>query len=145
MHAIKKVFIHAADTPAGMDIGADTIRRWHVEGNGWSDIGYHYVIRRNGVIEPGRDLDGDGDVEEEMGAHVYGHNRGTLGICMVGGKPDCNFTAAQWRSLEWLIVDILDRHGLTSDAVYGHRDFDSGKTCPQFDARAWASELETAL
>lgn len=139
---ITKVIIHAADTPADMDIGAEEIRRWHVEGNGWSDIGYHYVIRRDGRIELGRDLDGDGDVEDEQGAHVYGHNRGTLGICMVGGKPDCNYTAAQWRSLAWLVRDILGRHGLTPADVYGHRDFDDGKTCPQFDAPAWAQTLE---
>jgi len=139
---IKKVIIHAADTFADMDIGVEEIRRWHVEGNGWSDIGYHYVIRRSGLIELGRDLDGDGDVEDEMGAHVYGHNRGTLAICMVGGKPDCNFTSAQWPSLAWLVEDILGRHGLTTADVGGHRDFDSGKTCPTFDARAWAKTLK---
>lgn len=139
---VEKVIIHAADTPAGMDVGVEEIRRWHVEGNGWSDIGYHYVIRRNGQIELGRDLDNDGDVEEHQGAHVYGHNLGTLGICMVGGKPDCNYTAAQWRSLAWLVRDILGRHGLTVSDVYGHREFDSGKTCPQFDAPAWAKTLE---
>lgn len=139
--SITKIIIHAADTLSSMDIGADEIRRWHVEGNGWSDIGYHYVIRRNGTVESGRDLDGDGDIEEETGAHVYGHNRGTLGICMVGGKPDCNYTAAQWASLGWLVRDILKRHGLGVDVVYGHRDLDSSKTCPQFDARAWAATL----
>ena len=139
---IKKVIIHAADTPADMDIGTAEIRRWHVEGNGWSDIGYHYVIRRDGVTETGRDLDGDGDIEEEVGAHVYGHNRGTLGVCMVGGMPGCNFTSAQWAALAFLVRDILERHGLGVGDVYGHRDFDNGKTCPTFDARAWASTLE---
>jgi len=139
---IKKVIIHAADTPASMDVGAAEIRRWHVDGNGWSDIGYHYVVRRSGLVETGRDLDGDGDIEEETGAHVYGHNRGTLGICMVGGKPGCNFTAAQWRGLSLLVTDICKRHGLTAADVYGHRDFDSGKTCPTFDAHAWATTLD---
>jgi len=132
---IKKVIIHVAATPVGMDIGAAEIRRWHVEGNGWSDIGYHYVIRRSGLTETGRD-------EDTQGAHVYGHNRGTLGICLVGGTPDCNTTSAQWAALAILVVDILRRHGLTVDDVDGHRDYDPGKACPQFDARAWASTLE---
>ena len=139
---ITKVIIHAADTPASMDIGASEIRRWHVEERGWSDIGYHYVVRRSGLVETGRDLDGDGDIEEETGAHVFGHNRGTLGICMVGGKPGCNFTAAQWQALSFLVTDICKRHGLTVADVYGHNDFDSGKPCPMFDAKAWAATLE---
>lgn len=142
MKTVDKVIVHAADTPSDMDIGAEEIRRWHVEGNGWSGIGYHYIIRRDGTIELGRDLDGDGDVGEHMGAHVYGHNRGTLGVCMVGGKPGCNYTAAQWKSLEWLVRDILGRHELAATDVYGHNDFDSSKGCPMFDARAWAATLE---
>lgn len=132
---INKVIIHAADTPANMDVGAAEIRRWHVEDNGWSDIGYHFVIRRSGLVETGRD-------ESTPGAHVRGHNTGSLGVCMVGGNPGCNFTAGQWAALSALVTDILKRYGLSKGDVYGHRDFDSGKTCPTFDARAWASTLE---
>ena len=47
--------VHCADTPAEMDIGAAEIRKWHTEDNGWDDIGYHYVIRRDGILENGRD------------------------------------------------------------------------------------------
>jgi len=132
---IQKLIIHCADTPEHMDIGAEEIRRWHVEGNGWSDIGYHYVIRRCGLIETGRD-------ESTPGAHVRGHNTGSIGICMVGGKGGCNFTAAQWVALGPLVCDVLERHELGTDDVYGHRDFDDGKTCPTFDAAAWASTLK---
>ena len=139
---VTKVIIHAADTPAGMDIGAAEIRRWHVDERGWSDIGYHYVIRRSGLVETGRDLDKDGDIEEEVGAHVRGHNTGSIGVCLVGGKPSCNFTQAQWRALSFLVTDICKRHKLTAADVYGQRDFDSGKTCPTFDTKAWASTLE---
>ena len=132
---INKVIIHAADTPAGMNVGVEEIRRWHVEGNGWSDIGYHYVITRDGTIEAGRD-------EDTQGAHVRGHNGDSLGVCMVGGKPGCNYTAAQWEALAWLVRGLLLRHGLVASDVYGHNDFDKGKTCPTFDAHAWAANLE---
>jgi len=76
---IQKLIIHCADTPPNMDVGAEEIRRWHVEGNGWSDIGYHYVIRRCGLIETGRD-------ESTPGAHVRGHNTGSIGVCMVAAR-----------------------------------------------------------
>lgn len=131
---IQKVIIHCADTPPEMDVGVAEIRRWHVEGNGWDDIGYHYVIRRSGLVETGRD-------ESIPGAHVAGHNTGSIGICMVGGKGGCNFTSAQWGALDFLVSDALERHSLTTDDVYGHREFDAGKDCPTFSAGAWASTL----
>ena len=64
-----------------MDIGVKEIRKWHVDENKWSDIGYHDVIRRNGAIETGRPL-------EKPGAHAKGHNQNAIGICLVGGKAD---------------------------------------------------------
>jgi len=132
---INFVIIHCADTPADMDIGAEEIRRWHTDpkpkGNGWSDIGYHHVIRRDGTVEPGRD-------ERRIGAHAYGRNEDSIGVCMVGGKPDCNFTAAQWATLATLVPELLDRYPFAQ--VIGHRDV-SGKTCPNFDVLAWAQSL----
>lgn len=128
---IEKIILHTADTPATMDIGADEIRDWHVNERGWADIGYHYVIRRDGTLERGRD-------ESRQGAHAAGHNHNSLGVCLVGGKPDCNYTAAQWACLEALVRDLLKRH--PGAEVIGHRDV-SNKSCPRFDAKAWASTL----
>lgn len=128
---IKYLIIHAADTPVSMDIGAKEIRRWHTVENGWSDIGYHYVIRRDGTVEKGRD-------DKTPGAHAVGYNTESLGICMVGGKPDCNYTAAQWRTLDDLVKRLLRDH--RGAKVIGHRDV-SSKPCPMFDAKSWASTL----
>lgn len=128
MRPIEAIVIHCADTPVGMDIGADTIREWHVNGNGWRDIGYHYVIRRDGTVEKGRPV-------HEPGAHVAGHNARSIGICLVGGKPGANFTRWQWAALEALVMDLTRQYpGVT---VTGHRDHDSRKTCPTFDVAAW--------
>jgi N-acetylmuramoyl-L-alanine amidase len=127
MRDIKKIIIHCADTYAEMDIGVAEIRRWHID-RGWADIGYHFVIRRNGDIEKGRD-------EETPGAHVKGHNHDSIGVCLVGGKPFCNFTRAQWHALESLVMELKGRYPLA--AVSGHRDHDPSKTCPTFDVRAW--------
>lgn len=131
MRTITTIIIHCSDTPADMDIGAEEIRRWHVEENGWSDIGYHHVIRRDGAVEAGRS-------EERPGAHARGHNGDSIGVCMVGGKPGCNFTASQWAALEDTVRSTLDRYPFAQ--VIGHRDV-SAKPCPMFDVLAWAESL----
>jgi hypothetical protein len=127
MRDIDMIVVHCSDTPASMDIGVEEITRWHTDpkphGNGWSDIGYHYVIRRNGDLEPGRPV-------EKAGAHARGNNKSSIGICLVGGKGGFNFTLPQLRGLTALVDDLQVLHGPCS--VVGHRDLDSGKECPQF-------------
>ena len=139
MREIKKIFIHCSYTKADQDIGTDEIRQMHIARN-WSDIGYHYVGRRSGVIETGRDLDGDGDIDEEIGAHVRGHNHDSLAYCLVGGKSDegrplFNFTGMQMKALRRWMDGMRARY--PGVEFYGHRDFDSEKECPCFDVRAW--------
>jgi N-acetyl-anhydromuramyl-L-alanine amidase AmpD len=134
---IKQLIIHCADTPASMDIGAAVINQWH-KARGWSAIGYHWVIKRDGTIEPGRDLDGDGDVIEEVGAHAKGFNANSLAVCLVGGKGGFNYTSAQMRSLNFLIDDIESRY--PDIEVLGHCDLPNvDKECPCFNVRAWRS------
>lgn len=132
MRVINLIVVHCSATPPDMDIGVDEIRRWHVDGNGWSDIGYHYVIRRSGELEPGRPV-------AKMGAHAKGHNGDSIGICMVGGisengVPDANFTARQYHELAEL-NETLSRHLPITDTV-GHRDI-STKSCPCFDVKSF--------
>ena len=133
---IDKIIIHCADTFAHMDIGAADIRKWHTDpkpkGNGWSDIGYHFVIRRNGEVEKGRAL-------EVKGAHCYGQNANSIGICMAGGKgkdmrAECNFTREQWAALGGLVDRLVIQY--PGAEIYGHNEF-SNKECPTFDVRSW--------
>lgn len=134
---INKLIVHCSYTPPSMDIGADTIRGWHVDENDWRDIGYHYVIRRDGEIERGRN-------EAVAGAHTYGQNMDSLGVCLVGGKaedderPECNFTAAQFAALAGLIREIRSRWSAIK--VTGHNDWAS-RACPTFNAREFAEWL----
>lgn len=135
MRDIDLIVIHCAATPPDADIGVEEIRDWHVNGNGWSDVGYHYIVRRNGMIEGGRPV-------EEPGAHAKGHNANSIGVCLVGGvkadnTPDCNYTRAQWASLARLIRGL--RASYADARILGHRDLPGvTKACPSFDAMAWA-------
>lgn len=130
---IEYIAIHCSATPPGMDIGAKEIKEWHLR-RGWSDIGYHVVIRRNGAIEYGRPFD-------VPGAHVKGFNRRSLGVCLVGGvdiedEPENNFEEAQFESLIRVIsaLKILNPRA----EVKGHRDFPNvAKACPSFDVAKW--------
>ena len=65
MRKINLIVIHCSDTYARMDIGVNEIRQWHLQ-RGFNDIGYHYVIRRDGAIEQGRPI-------EKPGAHAAGY------------------------------------------------------------------------
>lgn len=132
---IDKLIIHCAATRPNQDIGVKEIRKWHVEGNGWKDIGYHDVIRINGDIEKGRPID-------QVGAHVAGHNTGSIGVCMVGGvdkdgKPSANFTDAQWRSLERYVRTFKTEYPKAT--IHGHNEF-AAKACPSFDVQKWLKD-----
>lgn len=138
--AVRFIAVHCSATPPEMDIGVDEIRKWHKE-KGWSDVGYHYVIRRSGLVELGRSL-------EYQGAHVQSYNHEALGVCLVGGvskngQVDANFTAEQYASLESVLHALLSQ--FPGAAVRGHRDFPNvNKACPSFDVRSWWSQRKEA-
>lgn len=131
---IKNIVIHCSATPDGQDFSAEEINEWHKQ-RGWSEIGYHFVIRRDGRIEVGRDLD-------EWGAHVKGHNTGSWGVCLIGGPGDYtenDFTVAQWRALVDTII-FLKRLAPNAE-IKGHRDFPGvAKECPCFDVQTFLQE-----
>lgn len=142
---IREIIVHCTDTPEGRDYTVEQIRADHKR-QGWSDIGYHYVIYRNGHIENGRDVD-------LIGAHCQkgGHNTYSIGIAYVGGcenKPGVEYkdqrrkdtrTLAQKAALMKLLMDL--RKLYPAAKIYGHHDFDPGKQCPCFDARAEYASL----
>ncbi len=130
--------VHCAATRPDQDIGRAEIDKWH-KARGWSGIGYHYVIRRDGSVEVGRPV-------AEIGAHVEGHNSDSVGICLVGGldrdgQPAPEYTAAQWSSLHGLLVGLHAHY--PAAAIVGHRDFPGvTKACPSFDVSAWLIDKE---
>lgn len=136
----KHVIVHCAATKPSMDVGVREIRQWHKE-RGFLDIGYHFVIRRNGTIEDGRDVN-------QVGAHTVGQNETSVGVCLVGGvddklQPQANFTPQQMATLRKLLGEL--KVMFPQAVVKGHRDF-AAKACPSFDVKRWlvTGELVTA-
>ena len=130
------VAVHCSATQPSQDIGLNEIRQWHRQ-RGWVDVGYHFIIRRSGLVETGRPIDA-------VGAHVEGFNSNSVGVCLVGGidskgRAEDNFTPAQYAALAELLRDLRKQY--PGAVVQGHRDFPRvKKDCPCFDVRKWIDE-----
>ena len=129
--AVTEIIWHCAATPEGKDFTVADIRAWHKQ-RGWSDIGYHYVVYRDGTIHEGRPV-------TLKGAHTEGHNTGTIGCCYIGGVSADGKTAkdtrtpAQRASMLWLTNQLI-RKNPTIKKVSGHNQY-AAKACPSFDVR----------
>lgn len=133
MRTIKYLVIHTAGAPKGVDQSAAAIRAYHKapkpRGRGFRDIGYHYVIRKDGLVELGRPA-------SQPGAHVEGFNAESLGVCFTGNGDLSDFTLAQYDRGLQLVRDLMAKYGVPVERVLGHRETTSagappsGKTCP---------------
>ena len=146
------IVIHSALTYPGQQVNGKIIRAWHMA-RGYSDIGYHFVCRDDGVVEVGRRLDA-------VGAHTIGRNADSVGIVLAGGlrrlHPDeprdrpfveaavgypNTAIAAEFPAVQLIATRALVRSLLViypGAAVEGHRDAArDGRTCPCFNAPEW--------
>lgn len=132
---IDEIIVHCTATPEGEDYTVAQIREMHLARN-FSDVGYHYIIYRDGSVHAGRS-------EAVSGAHTTGHNTRSVGVCYVGGCPDRSDkkwmnkgkdtrTAAQKTALVKLLKELKTKY--PNAKIYGHRDF-ANKLCPSFDAK----------
>ena len=145
MREINEIILHYSFSDFG---NAALIDSWHRE-RGWSGIGYHYVLLNpypdaesfclhrpqfwlDGVVEIGRPL-------HVVGAHTYGRNTNSIGICVIGKEL---FTYQQFQSLATLISDI--RADYPDLELYGHYEFQDKKrpiqSCPNLDMD-WVREI----
>lgn len=131
--AIDEIIWHCTATVEGKDYTVADIRAWH-KARGFSDIGYHYVVYRDGRIMLGRPVG-------QQGAHCadHGKNKGTIGCSYVGGvaadgkTPKDTRTPAQRASMLWLTQQLAAKHpGIRR--VTGHNQY-AAKACPSFDVR----------
>jgi len=145
MRKIDEIIIHCTATrpdwweSKSSQAKVNEVRNWHTS-KGWSDIGYHYLIDRNGTVVAGRPLD-------RVGAHVKGHNTGTVGISLFGGFGGSagdsfadNFTEDQERALLDLIAKLKADHPSITK-ISGHNQY-AAKACPCFSVPAWVSKAK---
>lgn len=144
---INHIIIHCSATAENRHVTVDEIRQWHMapppRGRGWKDIAYNYVITRDGLLHIGRDLDDDGLTDDDAGAHAFGWNHDSIGICLVGGaditgRGQANFTIEQMNTLHTFLV--IKQQQYPGVEIIGHRDTGSDKDCPSFNVAHW---LET--
>lgn len=135
---INEIILHCSATPDGKDYDVNTIRKWHLQ-RGFSDIGYHYVIYRDGSIHTGRDVN-------ISGAHCTNHNAKSIGVCYIGGLDcDCKNakdtrTDAQKKSLVNLVKQLMNIYKLSASNVHCHNEY-ANKACPSFKITDFRKEL----
>jgi len=114
---IKWLVVHHSATPSG---NVETFRRYHVDERGYDDVAYHYVICNgnggpDGEVQQGRPL-------EKVGAHAYGANAQSVGICLVGDFMKSRPTAKQWQSLIDLCQSLMVELNIPASNVIGHKE-----------------------
>ena len=136
MRKINQIILHCTATREGRDYSVDTIRKWHTEGRGWSDIGYHYIVQLDGTINEGRPL-------ERSGAHTKGRNRNSIGIAYVGGVEAQRDSRGKWPAkdtrtyeqkvaLDKFIKFLMEEY--PEATLHGHNEY-ARKACPSFDVQ----------
>lgn len=133
---INEIIIHCTATPEGRDYTIEQIRKDH-KARGFTDVGYNYVIYRDGTIHEGRDVN-------KIGAHCSNHNAHSIGISYVGGVENKSGVAydklnpkdTRTQQQKDALLNLLEalRMMYPKANIYGHRDF-AKKACPSFDAK----------
>lgn len=136
MRTIDRIILHSTATKEGQYFDVNDIREWHIN-RGFTNVGYHYVIKLDGTIEDGRDI-------RSIGAHCKNYNANSIGVVYVGGtdregKAKDTRTKEQKESLLKLIDELMIAYDLDIDDVYCH--YQLGKTlCPSFSIEEFKKE-----
>ena len=96
----------------------ETIHNYHKNTNGWSGIGYHFYVRKDGNIYRGRP-------ENTVGAHCQGQNYNSIGICFEGNFQKEEMSIKQIKAGRELVMYLLNKYNLLKEDVKKHNDFGS--------------------
>ena len=127
---VNEIIVHI--TASNDNATVEDIRAGHIA-RGFSDIGYHWIVDRQGVVHKGRD-------ESIIGSHTAGLNADTIGIAYIARGKDSDqngeygkyMTESQRIALEKKIAELLVKYGLKVKDVSGHNQYNLGKACPCF-------------
>jgi predicted small secreted protein len=123
-----RMAIHHTETPTSDTVSPQArlrnIQSYHMDVRGWCDIGYHYLMSRDGRLWEGR----PGHL---LGAHSGGANTGNVGISVMGSHGTTPITDTQISSVAALIAGVAARHGISINrtAIKGHRQY-KPTSCP---------------
>lgn len=133
MRTINEIIVHCTDTEAGNDYSVTDIDRWHRK-RGFAEIGYHYIIHPDGMIDTGRAV-------SKIGAHCKGHNRYSIGVAYIGGRKDGKSADTMTIYQHIALTNLLQSLCLiypSIKTISGHNQY-SAKACPCFDVPAFIS------
>ncbi len=128
MRGVSRITVHHTGHIAGMDALSDrhlvqSITRYHRDHQHWADIGYHYLVGRDGTVYAGRP-------PQIQGAHSGGiNNEHNLGVAMIGCFDYALPQRCQLRALAALVRDLTHQHSVGRHRVLAHRDL-SVTDCP---------------
>ena len=112
----ERIILHHADAS---NCTAEDIHRWHLA-NGWSGAGYHFLVRKDGSIYRLRP-------EDKVGAHAYGSNYNSIGICFEGKYMEEDMPEVQKQEGKELVAYLKNKYNITT--VQAHRDV-CATSCP---------------
>jgi len=134
MRQINRYILHCSASDFKEHDDISVIDMWHKE-RGFSEVGYHFYIKKDGTVQKGRRL-------ELPGAHVKGHNGDSIGICLGGLRE---FTGKQYVALKGVIESLnaelkrLGNNGVVP-TIHGHCEYDKMKTCPNYNYKQFVKD-----
>ncbi|WP_297637205.1 N-acetylmuramoyl-L-alanine amidase [uncultured Clostridium sp.] len=115
----KMVLHHIEASRPDSTIPVTDIHNWHLA-NGWTGIGYHFYITKDGRVFRGRP-------ENAVGAHAKGVNAESIGIAVEGKYDIENMPEAQKKSVIELGKYLKDKYNMKD--ILKHKDVNS-TDCP---------------
>ena len=130
MEPLNKIEIIVVQHSQRENDSLDFIKKRHMENRKWEDNGYHFLISngtmntKNGKLHIGRS-------EKFIGAHVYEHNRNSIGICLIGNFDEKKPSEKQMETLKEFLKEKMKEYNIKPEKILGHREFEGViKTCP---------------
>jgi hypothetical protein len=133
---LDRLIIHHSALP--LTDGPREIQRLHMEEKGFADIGYHFLVNEKGQLFEGRSL-------KVRGAHTFGANYSSVGVCLIGNFEEIQPSPAQLDTLKSLVTGLVATYPRI-DHMAGHKDFNPGVTlCPGANLYALLPDLAKGL
>ena len=136
---ITQLVIHHVGIERGRPVSPETIARYHVRAKNWAGIGYHYYVRKSGLVQITQRLD-------TVSAHCYREcNWISVGICLEGsfvdGRVPTDEQFAACRLLNWYLIQLLKLDYQNNLVIYPHLRVTRGTSCPGKGWHKWWPQI----